>query len=59
MQESQVGQTLWILLNNQKKKINVRVIHALQKGVKIVCISSIRNHKRKRRRPIMSNNRRL
>ena len=29
MQESQVGQTLWILLNNQKKKINVRVIHAL------------------------------
>ena len=28
MQESQVGQALWILVNNQKKKINVRVICA-------------------------------
>ena len=32
-QKTEVGQTLWILLNNQKKKIKVGVIYALQEGV--------------------------
>ena len=32
-QKTEVGQTLWILLNNQKKKINVGVIYAPQEGV--------------------------
>ena len=32
-QETDVGQILWILLNNQKKKIKVGVIYALQEGV--------------------------
>ena len=29
-QKTEVGQTLWILLNNQKKKIKVGLIHAPQ-----------------------------
>ena len=32
-QKTEVGQTLWILLNNQKKKIKVGVIYAPQEGV--------------------------
>ena len=32
-QETEVGQTLWILLNNQKKKTKVGVIYAPQEGV--------------------------
>ena len=32
-QKTEVGQTLWILLNNQKKKINVGVIYAPQEGM--------------------------
>ena len=32
-QETDVGQILWILLNNQKKKIKVGVIYAPQEGV--------------------------
>ena len=32
-QETEVGQKLWILLNNQKKKIKVGVIFVSQEGV--------------------------
>ena len=32
-QERELGQTLWILLNNQKKKIKIGVIYAPQEGV--------------------------
>ena len=32
-QEAEVGQTLWILLNNKKKKRKVGVIYAPHKGV--------------------------
>ena len=32
-QETEVGQTLWILLNNKKNKLKVEVIYAPQEGV--------------------------
>ena len=32
-QVAEIAQTLWILLNRQKKKIKVRVIYAPQEGV--------------------------
>ena len=32
-QETEVGQTLWIVLNNHKRKIEVGVIYAPQEGV--------------------------
>ena len=54
-QEAQVGQTLWILLNNQKKKIKVGVIYAPQEGVtpnkelKKLYTSVTRYHKSRRR----------
>ena len=51
---TEVGQTLWILLNNQKKKIKVGVIYPSKESVtlnkelkKIVHINNIRNHKSK------------
>ena len=65
-QGAEVGQTLWILLNNQKKKRKVGAIYEPQKGVtankelKTLYTSIIeKNHKSKRRTLTINNNRRL
>ena len=63
-QEAEVGQTLWILLNNKKKRKEKYDICTTQRcDTKQRTLKNVRIHKRRnlksKRRPTINNNRKL